>query len=102
VKRQWSIHIDDKLGIDRNECLDKIGFAWNTKDELCERPWNKKFEKLVEFKQKKGNCFAPRSHKQDESLGQWVGRQRVRHANVKMRPDRKEKRPDKLRVCLDF
>jgi hypothetical protein len=90
VKRQWSIHIDDKLGVDQSACLDS------------ERPWNKKFEKLVEFKQKKGNCFAPRSHKQDKSLGQWVGRQRVRHANVKMRPDRKEKRPDKLRVRLDF
>jgi hypothetical protein len=55
----------------------------------CDQQWNVKYEKLVEFKRKKGHCILPCACEQDKSLGIWVRTQRGKHS--KMRPDRKER-----------
>jgi hypothetical protein len=54
-----------------------------------EQKWNMQYVQLVEFKRKKGHCVVPRKYEQDESLGQWVARQRGTHNNNKIQPDRK-------------
>jgi hypothetical protein len=58
---------------------------------FADEQWNKQYEKLVEFKRKNGHCLVPRRyHQEDMSLGEWVSKQRGRHANNTMRQDRKE------------
>jgi nitrate reductase assembly molybdenum cofactor insertion protein NarJ len=55
-----------------------------------DKKWNMQYEKLVEFKRKKGHCIVPYMYKEDKSLGQWVLTQRRAHTKSKLRPDRKE------------
>jgi hypothetical protein len=57
----------------------------------CEdKQWNKQYEKLVDFKRKNGNCLVTQRYQEDATLGSWVHRQRVGHANNTIRPERKD------------
>jgi hypothetical protein len=95
--------MNNKIRLDRKKILDEIlGFAW--KDEgahslnQMDKLWRQQYEKLLEYKRKKGHCMVPQTkYKDDKSLGVWVMHQRARHANNKMPPDRKE-----LLDALDF
>jgi hypothetical protein len=91
VSHQRSIHKNNKIRPDRKDVLDKIGFVWKhvTLAARASTTWQKHYEKLVEFKQKKGHCMVPKRYEADKSLGRWVGTQRTDHKNNKMRPDRK-------------
>jgi ATP-dependent helicase/DNAse subunit B len=51
--------------------------------------WNMQYEKLVEYKRKKGNCLVPRSYEQDKTLGVWVSVQRTFQKSNRIRQDRK-------------
>jgi hypothetical protein len=84
VGTQRVAHTKKKLRLDRKGLLDEIGFVWRV-----DKQWNKQYEKLVEFKQKNGNCMVPRVYKEEASFGYWVANQRAAHANKKMRLDRK-------------
>jgi hypothetical protein len=96
VHTQRKYHKNNKMRPDRKRILDEIGFAW--KDDgahtliIDEKRWHEKYEKLLEYKRKKGHCLVPRlsSH-----LGEWVNTQRRNHDKNKMRPDR-EKLLDKV------
>jgi hypothetical protein len=94
-------HKNNKLRLDRKRILDEIGFAWKSEDNHSYKPddklWHQQYEKLLEYKRKKGHCMVPQSYEVDKSLGKWVMNQRARHANNKMLPDRKE-----LLDSLDF
>jgi hypothetical protein len=94
VDRQRSIHKSNKIQLDRKRILDQIGFAWKADAAHQFKPddklWHQQYEKLVEFKRKKGHCRVPRSYEQDKSLGIWVGHQRSHHNNNEMRLDRQE------------
>jgi uncharacterized protein YukE len=78
---------------DRKRVLDEIGFAWKPDAghnfKLDAKHWHQQYEKLLEYKRKNGHCKVPNKYKDDKSLGVWVMNQRARHANNKMRPDRK-------------
>jgi hypothetical protein len=54
-----------------------------------EQKWNMQYVQLVEFKRKKGHCLVPKRYEHDESLGDWVSKQRVNQKNNKIRADRK-------------
>jgi hypothetical protein len=86
---------------DRKIILDESWFAWKPdaapKFKPDDKLWHQQYEKLLEYKRKKGHCRVPNKHKEDTSLGVWVRTQRVGHANNKMLPDRKE-----LLDALDF
>jgi hypothetical protein len=95
VHKQRTLHNKNKLGIDRKRILDGIGFAW--KPDRAHRAlkpdgklWHQQYEKLLEYKRKKGHCKVPTKYKDDKSLGMWVSNQRARHANNKMLLHRKE------------
>jgi hypothetical protein len=62
----------DSLSDPQRNALNGIGFDWDP----LETSWNQQYQKLVEYKQRFGNCNVPRGHKPDPSLGLWVGRQR--------------------------
>jgi hypothetical protein len=92
VSKQRSGHNNNKIRLDRKTLLNEIGFAW--KAESTQKPdnklWHQQYEKLLEYKRKKGHCKVPKNYKDDKSLGVWVMHQRARHAKNKMLPDRKE------------
>jgi hypothetical protein len=89
VTTQRSNHGNNKIRPDRRKLLDELGFAWKPEG------WDQQYEKLVEFKHKKGHCMVPHRYEQDKFLGRWVNRQRTFHKNNKMQPDR-EKLLDKI------
>jgi hypothetical protein len=100
VSTQRARQASNKIPIDRKRILDRIGFVWKPDRYYNFKPddklWHQQYEKLLEYKRKNGHCKVPK-HKDDKSLGIWVINQRARHANNKMRPDRK-----KLLDALDF
>jgi hypothetical protein len=85
VDRQRTLHKNNKMRPDREDLLDKIGFAW--KDD----GWHRQYQQLVKFKQKKGHCMVPHVFEQDKSLGKWVNTQRYYHKHNKLRQGRKER-----------
>jgi hypothetical protein len=91
VGKQRTFQNNSRLRRDRKECLDEIRFAWKP-DPPGVKPddklWHQKYEKLVEFKRKKGHCLVPRM--EDASLRNWVRIQRRRHRDSKLRLERKE------------
>jgi hypothetical protein len=89
VQTQRICQSNNKLGIDRKERLDEIGFAWKNEDADANKLWYQQYEKLVEFKRKSGHCMVPCAYEQDKSLGKWVSRQRTVHINNRIRLDRK-------------
>jgi Helicase associated domain len=51
--------------------------------------WEERYRALCEYKKKHGNCRVPRRYKEDQSLGLWVGNQRMALKKGTMRPDRR-------------
>jgi hypothetical protein len=86
VSAQRTYHTNNNIRPDRKVLLDEQGFVW--KGDL-ESTWKKQYEKLAEFKRKKGHCLVPQKYQEDVSLVKWVNVQRRRHVNNKMRLDRK-------------
>jgi hypothetical protein len=63
----------DLISPERKRRLDKIGFVWDTRDDL----WEQNFAALLKFKRRKGHCCVPTFHKEgDLNLGWWVATQR--------------------------
>jgi hypothetical protein len=92
VSNQRHFHTKNTLRLDRQELLEELGFVWEARARAgkTDETWRKQYEKLVEFKQKHGNCIVPTMHQEDVSLGKWVSRQRTRHVNNTLRLDRQE------------
>ncbi|CAJ1970340.1 unnamed protein product [Cylindrotheca closterium] len=44
-----------------------------------EEQWQKRYQCLLEFKQKHGHCCVPNKHDENPVLGRWVKRQRYQH-----------------------
>jgi hypothetical protein len=78
-------HGKNTLRLDRKVLLDELGFAWKVR-----AAWKNQYEKLVEFKQKNGNCRVPQKYQEDVFFGKWVSYQRQMHAKNKLRLDRQE------------
>jgi hypothetical protein len=91
VMTQRGRHANIIMRQDRKELLDEIGFVWRVeKSAITSALWNKRYEKLVKLKRKNGNCLVPQRDEEGATLGMWASsEQRVRHADNKMRPDRK-------------
>jgi hypothetical protein len=70
--------------------MNKVTMELDTKLNI---KWNTQYEKLVEFKRKKGHCVVPQNGEDDKynkALGDWVSKQRSYHKNGLIRQDRKE------------
>ena len=64
---------------ERIKPLEDIGFEWSLQKDLNEA-WEDRFNELVAYKEKNGNCNAP----QKCSLGKWVIRQRALYKRGEM------------------
>jgi len=74
VSIQRTVYKNGKLQTDRTAKLEKLGFVWN----LADSRWEERFQELVEYKQKYGNCNVPAKYKENPSLGTWVNNIRNR------------------------
>jgi uncharacterized protein YbgA (DUF1722 family) len=94
VSKQRKCRNNNTIRQDRKIILNEIGFSWKVEVAYNFKPddklWHQQYEKLVEFRRKKGHCIVPTNHEQDKSLGRWVERQRRNHKNDKMLRDRQE------------
>merc|ERR1711862_112359 len=71
------------LSLDRVTQLDGIEFNWGTpKRESNAAQWEEKFNLLVSYKDKYGNCNVAQN--KGNALGNWVKRQRQRYKNGKL------------------
>ncbi|EJK48111.1 hypothetical protein THAOC_33121, partial [Thalassiosira oceanica] len=66
VKNQRSVRKNGKMLDDRHRRLDEIGFLWDASEHHGRRRddggWNKMFGRLVQHKQKHGDCRVKMSH----------------------------------------
>jgi hypothetical protein len=95
VSKQRRNHFNNTMRLDRKRLLDEVGFVWKVQGDrnidINDKVWHQQYEKLVEFKRKKGHCLVPRrKYEQDRSLAKWVSHQRNHHKNNKLRLDRKK------------
>jgi len=68
-----------KLSKEQRRRLDTFGFVWDP----YEQDWEEGFSHLKAYKDRVGHCNISRHHKEKGfSLGQWVGVQRVRQAEL--------------------
>ena len=70
---------------DRIDRLSSIGFKWALKEGVSTVPWQTRFNELVQYKAKYGDCNVPRSQ---GPLGRWVHNQRDSYREVKLAQDR--------------
>jgi hypothetical protein len=57
---------------DRMKKLNKLGFIW----DMYEAAWTMRYEELVKYKGKYGDCIVPRLHKEYPKLSAWVKNQK--------------------------
>ena len=83
-----------QLTTERRERLEKLGFTFQVRS----RPqWDKRYEELVEYKKKHGDCKVPQHFSENRALGKWVAKQREQYKLKKkgrhsfLTPDREEK-----------
>jgi hypothetical protein len=71
------------------EVLEELGFASKAPPQEGvnnDKIWHTKYDRLVEFKRKNGNCLVPAKYEQGKTLGLWVCKQRTRHTTKTIRP----------------
>ena len=83
VHTQRIAYAAGSLAQDRTDQLSSIGFEWKQRDPTV--PWETRFNELVQYKAKHGDCDVPWSQGQ---LGRWVHKQRTTHKKGKLSRDR--------------
>uniref|UniRef100_A0A7S1ZGB7 Helicase-associated domain-containing protein n=3 Tax=Ditylum brightwellii TaxID=49249 RepID=A0A7S1ZGB7_9STRA len=68
-----------QLNPERTELLEKAGFVWNVTDYK----WQEMYEKLVTFRSEQGHCNVPERYPQDQTLSNWVERQRKEYSMLR-------------------
>jgi hypothetical protein len=74
--KAWSQGQSTQLSQERREKLEAIGFTWSVRN----RPeWDSRFNELLEYKKKFGDCKVPQHYKDNKALGKWVAKQREQY-----------------------
>jgi hypothetical protein len=98
VKNQRAYHRKVTLSKERQKKLLSIGFVWSigpflkvpNRSPQLERLWRKKFDDLLQFREKNGHCRVPVIHPENQALGDWINNQRTAFSEKRMREDRKK------------
>lgn len=88
VNAQRSLKRQDRVAEDRIARLNRLGFEWNPVGSI----WEKRFNELVEYKHRKGDCNVPAKWEHNPSLGKWVSHQR----NYRLKKQLNEERVRRL------
>mmetsp|Transcript_17957 Transcript_17957/g.41924 ORF Transcript_17957/g.41924 Transcript_17957/m.41924 type:complete len:269 (+) Transcript_17957:252-1058(+) len=83
VSNQRQAYVANSLAHDRVNRLNSIGFKWTLASPTV--PWETRFNELVQYKAKHGDCNVPRNQ---GKLGEWVHKQREVHRKGKLLQDR--------------
>ncbi|KAL7491914.1 hypothetical protein ACHAWT_001353 [Skeletonema menzelii] len=65
---------------ERLKRLQSIGFTWAQRKG--QKGWNKKYDQLLQYKAKFGNCHVPTKFKENTALGRWVSQQRAEYKKL--------------------
>jgi superfamily II DNA or RNA helicase len=84
--RQRMKYKQGKLPSDLFEKLTALDFPWQAR----ETGWQRKFAKLVAYKQRMGDCKVPVHWKEDRQFGMWCRMQKTRYRIGKLAPERVE------------
>jgi hypothetical protein len=84
VLHQRSRHRKGKLEIDRIRRLNELGFVWSPLDAA----WEERFDELVAYKKRFGDCAVPVKWAENLKLGSWVSNQRTHHRVGNLSDDR--------------
>ena len=85
VKTQRKVYKADSLAQDRIDRLNSIGFMWALLAQSAKVPWETRFNELVQYKTKHGDCNVPQ---RQGPLGKWVHHQRCNYKEGKLSQDR--------------
>mmetsp|Transcript_14493 Transcript_14493/g.23723 ORF Transcript_14493/g.23723 Transcript_14493/m.23723 type:complete len:497 (-) Transcript_14493:67-1557(-) len=87
-----------RLGRDRIEKLESIGFQWRLRPEII--PWEARFENLKEYKRQHGDCRVPLDN---ADIGKWAKYQRDQFTAFKQgRPSKITKKKFDLLESIGF
>ena len=87
VMTQRAAKVNGRLTPEREALLADIGFVWVLIAQSAPLTWEERYEALLRYKGKHGDCNVPRRWEQDK-LGNWVGNQRQAKANGKLTAQR--------------
>lgn len=62
---------------ERMEKLEAVGFKWAKRKGS--HTWHEKYQKLLKYKEKHGDCLIPTKYSKDMALGRWVSTQREQY-----------------------
>ncbi len=85
-----------RLSAERIAKLDAIGFAWGARSmaeiggEGINARWKMRFDELLYYKEKNGNCKVPNEWPENPKLGHWVNQQRYQKKCGQLHPKREE------------
>jgi len=85
-----------RLSPERIEKLDAIGFVWGASrmtevaGEGINAAWKMRYDELLHYKEKNGDCKVPDEWPENPQLGHWVAQQRRLKKTGKLHPKREE------------
>ena len=85
---QLGVDFDDSdaVAAERAKQLQELNFSIDPHEEA----WWEHYNRLLEFKKKFGHTNVPMNYDEDQSLAEWVRRQRSAHRRNKLAPERKD------------
>ena len=78
---QRNIYKKGKMLLERVLQLEGVGFKWSQRNSYKCKAWEERFDELVAYKEKNGNCNVPQ---RQGALGLWVGTQCANYKEGKM------------------
>ena len=79
VANQRHLQKVSKLSGEKERLLTELGFVWaqqRSSTRGANREWNERFDELVQYKAKHGDCKVPTRWEENRGLGVWVSNQR--------------------------
>lgn len=80
---QRDLYRKGTLPTDRVAALNKVSFDWHqfgsSKKRAEQETWDKRFDQLMDFRQRFGHTCVPQRYRENPSLGLWVRHVRKRH-----------------------
>ena len=79
--KKWLKGVHSRLTQERIDQLNEIDFVWEVGQSQPEDAlWKQRFNELVKYKKKHGDCLVPRNYEHNRKLGRWV---QVRECNTR-------------------
>ncbi len=80
----------NKLEVEKLKAFEEIGFEF-PKPMENKKSWDERFDELLEYKDKHGNCHVPVRFKENQQLATWVRTQRRYYKERTIATDKKNK-----------